>query len=235
MVTSLLRQSASDFLVPSCIGAELRPRLRSYLGIRELDSSGLEALLTKNIQAFLQLELTPPEREAFLLTSLPDGLLLRLPIHVRSDGAVGNAENAFVENSWPIPASLREHVLTVQLSSDPGVRACQQRILTAWTPTSQIETALSLVGSHRWCSEILDALDALGRRQERPSPGLGKALQERPWLVADGLSVAPQDILALPSAVDEAARRLLIADGQRPSFFPSGHLAVDIRAMRESG
>jgi hypothetical protein len=79
---------------------------------------------------------------------------------------VGSAENTFVEDSWPIPVSLREHVLTVQLSSDPGVRACQQRILTAWTPTSQIETALPFVGSHRWCSEILDALDALGRRQD---------------------------------------------------------------------
>ncbi|RWA68020.1 hypothetical protein [Mesorhizobium sp.] len=229
VVTSLLRQSASDFLVPSCIGVELRPRLRSYLGIRELDSGGLEALLAKNLQAFAQLEVTPPEREAFLLTNLPDALLRRLPIHVRSDGAVGDAHNAFVEGSWSIPASLRKHVLTVQLSPEPGVRARQQRILTAWTPASQIETALSLADPHRWCLEILDALDALGRRQERPEPDLAKALQERPWLVADGLPVAPRDVLALPLPVDEAARRLLIADGQRPPFFPSRQLAVDIR------
>lgn len=229
VVTSLLRESASDFLVPSCIGAELRPRLRSYLGIRELDSAGLEALLVKNLQAFSRLELTPPERDAFLLTKLPDALLRRLPIHVRSDGEVGDAQNAFVEGSWRIPASLREHVLTVELSSDPGVRARQQRILTAWTPASQIETAVSLADPHRWHSEILDALDALGRRQERPGPDLVKALQERPWLVADGVPVAPRDVLALPPSVDEAARRLLIADGQRPPFFPSQQLAVDIR------
>ena len=59
----------SDFLVPSCIAAELRPRLRSYLGIRAVDSGGLEALLVKNLQSFSQLELTALERNAFLLTT----------------------------------------------------------------------------------------------------------------------------------------------------------------------
>jgi len=229
VVTSLLRQSASDFLVPSCIGAELRPSLRSHLGIRELDSAGLEALLAKNLQAFSQLELTPTERDAFLLTNVPDALLRQLPIHVRSDGTVGDADNAFVEGSWPIPASLRNHILTVQLSPDLRVRARQQQILTAWTPTSQIEQALTLPDPHCWHAEILDALDAFGRKEERPGLKLTDALQERPWLVAGGVPVAPRDVLSLPPSVDEAASQLLIADGQRPAFFPARELAIDIR------
>ena len=228
-VTSLLRQSISDFLVPSCIGAELRPKIRSYLGIRALDSGGLEALLEKNLQSFSELELSASERDAFLLTDLPDALLRRLPIHGRSDGAVGDAEDAFVEGSWSIPASLRKHVLTVELSSDPSVRARQKRILTEWTPATQIETALSLADPHLWYLEILDALEALKRGQQQPGVDLTRALQERPWLVADGLPVPPRDVLTLPPAVNDVALRLLIAEGTRPPFFPSRQLAVDIR------
>ena len=228
-VTSLLRQSISDFLVPSCIAAELRPRLRIYLGIRTLDCGGLEALLEKNLQSFSELELSASERDAFLLTDLPDALLRRLPIHVRSDGALGDAENAFVEGNWSIPASLRKHVLTVELSSDPSVRARQKRILTEWTPATQIETALSLADPHLWYLEILDALEALKRGQQQPGSDLIRVLQERPWLVADGLPVPPRDVLSLPPAVNDAALRLLIAEGTRPPFFPSRQLAVDIR------
>lgn len=228
-VTSLLRQSISDFLVPSCIGAELRPRIRSHLGIRALDSGGLEALLEKNLHSFSELELSASERDAFLLTDLSDALLLRLPIHRRSDGTVGDAQNAFVESSWSIPASLRKHVLKVELSSDPSVRARQERILKEWTPASQIETALSLADPHLWYPEILDALEALKRGQQQPGGDLTRALQERPWLVADGLPVPPRDVLTLPPAVNDAALRLLIAEGTRPPFFPSRQLAVDIR------
>ena len=114
------------FLSRPVSGLRLRPRLRGFLGIRELDSGGLEALLVKNIWAFSQLDLTPPERDAFLLTNLPDALLRRLPIYVRSDGEVGDAQNAFVEGSWRIPASLRgacSHCATIVGPGRPGTSA----------------------------------------------------------------------------------------------------------------
>ena len=66
-----------------------------------------------------------------------------------------------------------------------------------------------------------------GRNDRDPS--LARLFKSGRGLLRHGLPVAPRDILALPPSVDEAARRLLIADGQRPSFFPSRQLAVDIR------
>ena len=137
IATAILSKSESDFLVPSRIAAELTPKLRTYLGIVALDTEGLEALLDRHRDAIAQLEPTASEREAFLQTQLSDSLLRRLPIHVRSDGAIGDAENVFREADWPIPAALREHVRTIQPCSSPLARERQQRLITAWSPQSQ--------------------------------------------------------------------------------------------------
>jgi hypothetical protein len=95
IVTNILSQSESDFLIPSRIAAELTPKLRSYIGVRALDSAGLEALLEKNFDAIPHLEPRASEREAFLQTNLSDSLLRRMPIHARSDGTISDAENIF--------------------------------------------------------------------------------------------------------------------------------------------
>jgi hypothetical protein len=36
-------------------------------------------------------------------------------------------------------------------------------------------------------------------------------------------------VLALPSAVDEAARALLLKNGEAPPFLPAAKLAIDVR------
>jgi hypothetical protein len=55
IVTEIFSQSESDFLVPSPIAAELTRKLRDYIGVKALDTAGLEALLNKNFNAIHQL------------------------------------------------------------------------------------------------------------------------------------------------------------------------------------
>src|SRR2546430_13737536 len=114
-----------------------------------LDTEGLEALLERHSDAIARLEPRASEREAFLQTQLSDSLLRRLPIHVRSDGAIGDAENVFREADWPIPATLREHVRTIQTAVNPVARERQQRLIAAWSPQSQLDIALSRTEPHR--------------------------------------------------------------------------------------
>jgi hypothetical protein len=229
IATAILSKSESDFLVPSRIAAELTPKLRTYLGIVALDTEGLEALLDRHCDAIAQLEPTAEEREAFLQTHLSDSLLRRLPIHVRSDGAVGDAEDVFHEADWPIPATLREHVRTIQPCSNAVARKRQLRLITAWSPHSQLDIALSQPEPHRLRSDILDALAKLATEDSKPEPRLHEALRTVAWLVADERPIAPQDILALPPSVDDAARALLLRSGQTAPFLPVRKLAIDVR------
>src|SRR5690606_10521612 len=91
------------------------------------------------------------------------------------------------------------------------------------------EVALNRDDPHRFRSEILDALAKLeSPLDERPLD----ALRAKPWLLADGQPVAPQDVLALPSAVDEAARALLLKNGETPPFLPAAKLTIDVREHR---
>jgi hypothetical protein len=225
IATAILSKCEKDCLVPSRIAAELTPKLRTYLGIVPLDTEGLEGLLEKHRNAIAQLEPTASEREAFLRTQLSDSLLRRLPIHVRSDGAIGDAENVFREADWPIPATLREHVPTIQLCSNPVARERQQRLITVWSPQSQLEIALSQTEPHRLRIDILDALAKLAAEKSEPELRLCQALRTTPWLAADERPIAPQDVLALPPSVDEAARALLIRSGQAVQFHGFGVVA----------
>jgi hypothetical protein len=227
--TAILSKSESDFLVPSRIAAELTPKLRTYLGIVALDTEGIEALFDRHCDAIAQLEPTAAEREAFLQTQLSDLLLRRLPIHVRADGAIGDAENVFREADWPIPATLREYVRTIQPCINPVARERQQRLITAWSPFSQLEIALSQAQPHRLRSDILDALAKLVAENSEPEPRLYESLRTVAWLIADERPIAPQDILALPPSVDEAARALLLTSGQIAPFLPVRKLAIDVR------
>lgn len=227
--TAILSKSESDFLVPSRIASELTPKLRTYLGIVALDTARLEALLERHRDAIAQLEPTASEREAFLQTQLSDSLLRRLPIHLRSDGEIGDAENVFREADWPIPVALREHVRTIQPCSNPVARERQQRLITAWSPESQLEIAISRTEPHRLRSDILDALAKLVVEKYEAEPRLYEALRTAPWLVADERPISPRDILALPPSVDEAARALLLRSGQTAPFLPVRRLAIDVR------
>jgi hypothetical protein len=176
IASAILSQSASDYLIPARIAAELPPRRRKSLGIAALDAEGLEALLERNLDVVAQLEPMAPERDALLLTKLPDDLLQRLPIYVRSDGTFGDATGAYYEADWPIPAALRAHVRTIAPSTN--ARQAQQRIVTAWSPERQRDVALRLEGPHRFQQAILDALAQMAAKQTELKSSLREACAE---------------------------------------------------------
>jgi hypothetical protein len=229
IVEAILNASENAFLVPAEIADELTPRLRQHIGITALDTPGMEALLERDVNAIARIQLTPAERDAFLLTRLPDPLLRRLPIHVRSDGKMSNAENVFREADWPIPEALKPHVLTIQRCNNRQARERQERLIEAWSPRRQIEVALAQAKPHRFHNEILDALAKL---ESPPDERLGGALRAGPWLLADEHPVRPQDVLALPQTVDEVARALLLKSGETPPFLPVAKLAIEVRKHR---
>ena len=229
VATNILRSSECDFVVPSGIAVELTPRLRAYIGMKVFDTERLEALLEENLDAIAHLKPTESQRDAFLLTSLSDSLLKRLPIHARSDGSIGNLENVFLEADWPIPDSLRDHVLTVRPCDNPKAREKHQSLVPAWAPESQILTTLLLPDPHEFRNDILDALAKLSANPLKLNPQLAASLCETPWLTAQDMTAAPEDVLALPEMVDEHARALLPRNAGRPPFWPMRHLTIDVR------
>ena len=229
IIAAVLNRSEGDFLVPSRIAAELTPTLQQHIGIRPLDTAAMEGLLERNLDGISGLHPTALERDGFLLTQLPDTLLRRLPIHVRSDGTTGNAENVFREADWPIPEALTLHVLTIRPCNNRQARERQEQLIEAWSPRRQIEVALARADPHRFRSEILDALAKL---ESPPDERSFEALCAKPWLLADKAPVRPQDVLALPPTVDEAARALLLKSGETPPFLPVAKLAIDVREHR---
>lgn len=232
IVEAILNSSPNAFLVPTTMADELTPRLRQHIGITALDTSGMAALFERDVNVIASIQPMPVERDAFLLTQLPDSLLRRLPIHVRSDGTVGTAEKVFREAAWPIPEVLRPHVLTIQPCANRQARKRQERLIEAWSPRSQIEVALACTDPHRFRGAILDALAEL---EVPPDEQLLEALRAKPWLLADEQPVRPQDVLALPPTVDEAARALLLKSGETPPFLPAAKLAIDVRGHRGVG
>ena len=229
IIAYILGQSNSGFLISPRIAEELSERLRRHLGARALDTSHLEVLFEESPSAFADLELTEPEKEAFLRTKISDLLLRRLPIHDRSDGTVGDAEGVFREADWPIPASLREHVLTLRPCNDLVARARQQNLIPAWSPKHQVETALAQPAPHRLRNDILEALTHLRLDESTLTPEISDALRKVPWLVARDTPVAPEDILSLPESVDEQAMKLLLRGEGPPPFWPTRKLAIDVR------
>jgi hypothetical protein len=229
VVEAILHSTANAYLVPIEIADELPPRLRQHIGIKALDTPGLEALLEQDMSAIASAQPTPTECEAFLLTQLSDQLLRRLPIHARSDGKIGSAEGVYREASWPIPEALRPHVHTIWPCNSKQARQRQEQLIEAWSPQSQIRIALAQPEPHRFCSEILNALAEL---DSPPDGHLREELSAQPWLIADQQQFRPQDVLALPSTVDEAARALLLKHGETPPFLPVAKLAIAVREHR---
>ena len=230
ITTALIAESQNEFLVPTGIADGLSRTQRNHLRIEVLDATNLEALFEKNIAAIEQLNPDVSEREAVLEAGLPDDLLIRLPIHERRDGTVGDGKGIFRETKeWPVPEALRAVVSIVQPCRSQKARERQGQLIGAWSPLSQIEVVLGCDDPHRFRGDILDALAKL---ESSPDERLLDALRAKPWLLADGQPVAPQDVLALPSVVDEAARALLLKNGEAPPFLPAAKLAIDVREHR---
>ncbi len=215
----------SMFLVPRRIADGLSRKQRDYIGIGTLDSRAIETIFVRNADALLDPRLTETERDAILQTDIPDAVLRSLPIHVRSDGTVGDAEGVFLATEgWPIPESLHPHVPTATLSSHPSARKRQKKLIPNWSPHTQIDTALSRPEPHVFRSEILDALARIP-----DGSGAGAEVRTTRWLAVDGTPVAPGDVWRLSQAVESAARSLFSSMNRPPRFFTVDCLPVDIR------
>lgn len=155
-------------------------------------------------------------------------MLLRLPIHARMDGTIGDAGGVFrMTDEWPVPASLKGRVPIVQPCLSQKAHERQKRLILAWSPQSQIDAALSQPQPHLLRTDILRALANIPD-QAVLGPRLA-ALQKTPWLVAGARPIPPEDVLALPPDVDEAARTVLLKEDDTPPFIPAQKLVIDIR------
>lgn len=227
IVSALIERSPNEFLVPASIADGLSRTQRNHLRLAMLDAASLETLFDKNIAAIEQLAPTVSEREAIVETDLADDLLIRLPIHERLDGTLGDGRNVFrTTEEWSVPEALQSVVPIVRTCRSRKARERQAQLIEAWSPRRQIEVALAQAESHRFRDEILYALAKL---TSPPEERLLEALRAKPWLLADGQPVKPQDVLSLPSKVDEAARTLLLKSGESPPFLPVAKLAIDLR------
>ncbi len=210
VITSILDKRETEFLVPSRIVTELTGAKRKEIPIRDLDMPRLETLIEDCIDAFPETNPSEPERKALLRSGLRADLLRRLPIHDRSDGTVGSSEGLFREDGrWLIPERFRGFVVTIRLFDDPEIRSKQKQVIPAWSPGAQIEVALSQPESHCFQQEILDAISESCRHAARLPSASIESLRTTRWLVTDDRAVAPKDLLALPTVVDEAAERCL--------------------------
>ena len=228
IVDALIDQSRNEFLVPAIIAGEINDRLKNYLHISRFETPELERLLSADPQVISRLQAAAAERDALLETDLSDFLLARLPIFARTDGTVGDARGLFRETpAWQIPESMQASVNVVLPASSLRAQDSQSRIIRAWSPETQIETALALPEPHLYRGEILQGLAAV--KTDESISQLLPMLRETPWLIAEGTPIAPVDVLALPSNVDEAARVTLFTEGEAPAFSTAQKLAIDIR------
>ncbi len=228
IIALILEHRDNQFIIPSRIVTELTGSRRKEIPIRDLDLPRLEILIEDGIDALHRLQPSEPERKALLTIGLRANLLRRLPIHDRSDGTVGSAQGLYWEDErWSIPDRFREWVVSVRLFDDPEIRSKQEHIISAWSPHAQIEVALSQAEPHRYQEEILGAISESCRANEAPRTALKESLRTKPWLAADGRAVAPQELLQLPPAVDEAAERQLAGSSR---YIPLGRLPEGVRA-----
>ena len=224
----LSRRAATSSSCPPLSPESSRKKCEIVSKLFEFETADLEELLAADPLAILRLGATAAERDALLETDLTDSLLACLPIHARIDGTTGDASAVFRATAeWPIPLSMEAHVQVVRPCLSARALDRQRRIVKAWTPESQIETALGLPQPHLWRGEILQGLAAV--QEARQINHLLLKMRRTPWLTAEAAPIAPEYVLALPPNVDEAARSTLFKEGDAPTFSTAQKLAIDIR------
>ena len=109
---------------------------------------------------------------------------------------------------WAVPCQLREIVSTVRLFDDPETLSRQKQVVPRWSPLAQIETALLQEDdTHSYQEEILQAIEQLCREEIELPQELKECLRTTMWLGTANGTVAPKDVLMLPSSVDDAAKQ----------------------------
>jgi hypothetical protein len=114
IVTEIFSLSETDVLVPSRAAAELTRKLRDYIGVRPLDAARLEALSEKNFNVIRHLSQRSWKEKHSLRPISQMHCCGACPFTLALMERSVIAVNVFREADWPIPPSLREHVLTVQ-------------------------------------------------------------------------------------------------------------------------
>ena len=92
-----------------------------------------------------------------------------------------------------------------------------------------LQTALSRKFPHFLWKNILESLEKILNDKQKLEQSISSNLRKKPWLVARNMPVKPEDVLALPSLVDEQAKKLFMKDGQPPPFWPAASLSIDVR------
>lgn len=228
LVADLLARRSSGFVVPDSVIHRLSGGQKSLLNIGVYDAASLERDLLSDIDQLWRATPSEAAREALLSVDLNASALARLPIHTRSDGSVGPIDaSVFRVADWKVPTPLEPLVLTLKPASSPEARRKQIELTPPWSPAAQLRLALSQSQPESFWATILDAVEEIGR-QNPNDPVLAEA-RSVAWVMIGGTCVRPDDILVLPTRVDEEARRALTKSGADAAFYTRLELDLPIR------
>lgn len=228
LVADLLARRGSGFVVPDAIIHRLSGGQKNLLSIGVYDPATLERDLLADIDKIAKFTPSEMAREALLLVIANATALAKLPIHTRSDGSLGPIDaTVFRVADWKIPVALAPLVLTLKPAADPDARRRQVELTRPWSPATQLLLALGQTSPEDFWPTILDAVAEIGR--QNPDDSVLAEARSVAWLTAGGKRVCPDDILVLPSRVDQEARRALAKSGGDAAFYTWSELDAQIR------
>ena len=223
----LFEGSANEFLVAHAVAQELKPAMRSHLGVNAMDGDGLGQLLAAHAGLLASMNMRDAEITALLVSDVPDDDLRALAIFSSTDGGRYQAGAVHRETtSWNVPPSLAVLIPILKPPSGQKAVARAERLVATWSPASQIRAALDQPEPHRFWAEIFQALDGA---QGIPDDRLRDRLRKQRWLQDRRAEAwAPEDIVDLPDDILDAARQVL-AHGVDFPFLPLAELAPELR------
>jgi|GEM_PF-2498394 len=226
------RRLAVDALGPEWVEKELRAKQRE---MTEAEFASFVARLPWK-----------PEQDAVtVLGSLTNRDVFRaVPLHETVDGRYVALPpgTAYIQGDYPVPPALTPALTLIRNPRSSALRdQYTKHGVSHFAARHVLDLALDQAEPHRFCREILDALDALcpGGRitpgtldEERRSK-----LRTVPWLPRRGASsgdtgataaIAPKDVIHLPSAADALAR-LMTSPAVNGAYATPGMLAANVR------
>lgn len=223
LVEAALAQDHLRKIVPLEIANVLSASMREQLRIQEIDLAAVGQILVLGYEKGYLPALSADQAKALLGSGLTEELLLRLPVFKASDGSlVTGGPKTFRQVDFPVPLSLRPAIAIHAPWPEPEL-ARIQLVIHAWTPTTQILTALGQQDPENYAAEILDALGLIG---SETITSLREPLRNTAWLRdGDGICHAGSDVLNLAPEVNAAVRGIL----PTATFVPFDLLNVAVR------
>ncbi|WP_029032928.1 sacsin N-terminal ATP-binding-like domain-containing protein [Salinarimonas rosea] len=230
LLERLIPASQNVFVAPRDVVSAIDEQDRPAIGLAPIDPETLERILRAALEAG-RLPLSPEDATALLEAPLSDALLADLPLHETEAGRfVALDETVCRAADRRVPDFLRPVLQRVRPAASALARAQQERVVPPHDAQAELRAALAglsmgLLDADALRGVVLDALGDL----EGPLDGvLRERLRARAWLRLGDRLVAPQDVLRLPQAVDEACRRLLGRDDEA-SFHAAASLPAQVR------